>query len=278
MSLTTLSGWTKRKPSKNSEWNERFARQLPHVFIAVIAFDNISIEAYQSHIQWFTQAGARLQGKFRLSFGCQGFARKEQYRVRNGALLAAQQAGADFLIMLDDDQTLDYCPDMVEKFWELGQPVAGGLYYHKGAQYHPVVMKEFRGSGGRRKYRYLHPSEIGEEPMPVDVIGGGCHFLDMRVFDKVKEPHHWPYPHDNAFVPHEYFGLDVHFCQKMKDAGIQPWLHPGVHLGHISHEHKVIDKFSRPPQEQIEQDPEYKEYWLKVFGEGIGNERVRDAV
>ena len=57
MSSMQPTGWMKRKPSKNSEWNERFARQLPHIFIAIIAFDSISLEAYESHIQWFTQAG-----------------------------------------------------------------------------------------------------------------------------------------------------------------------------------------------------------------------------
>ena len=265
----------KRKPSNNSEWNERFAKRLPHIFIAVIAFGDITQEAYESHVCWAMQAGARLAGKFRISFRV--FGRKEQYRARNGALMAATQEGADFLLMLDDDQTLHQCPDMVEKFWELGQGVAGGLYYHKGALFHPVAMKEFAGPNGKRKYRYLHPSEIGQEPMPVDVIGGGCHFLDIRVFDKIKEPHWWPYPHQECFLPDEYFGLDVHFCQKMKDHGIQPWLHPGIHLGHVSHERRVIDKTTRPPQDEIAKDPEYSVYWRNVYGEEIGNERVRDS-
>jgi hypothetical protein len=277
MSSMQPTGWTKRRPSKNDEWNQRFANRLPHIFIAVIAFGDISQEAYESHVCWAMQIGARLHGKFRVSFGCKAFGRKEQYRARNGALMAATAAGADFLIMLDDDQTLDQCPDMIEKFWDLGQPVAGGLYYHKGAQYHPVVMKEFAGPNGRRKYRYLHVDEIGTEPMPVDVIGGGCHFLDIAVFDRIKEPHYWPFPHEECFIPHEYFGLDVHFCQKMKDAGIQPWLHPGVHLGHIAFERKIVDKTTRPAQSEIEKDPEYSRYWMKVYAEGIGNERVRNS-
>jgi hypothetical protein len=262
----------KRKPSKNSEWNERFANRLPHVFIAVIAFGDISQEAYASHFTWALQAGARLQGKFRISFNI--FGRKEQYRARNGALLQATREGADFLLMLDDDQTLHQCPDMIERFWELGQPVAGGLYYHKGQLYHPVVMKEFAGPGGKRKFRYMHPDEIGEEPMPVDVIGGGCHFLDINVFDRIKEPHWWPYPHEECFLPDEYFGLDVHFCMKMRAHGIQPWLHPGIHLGHVSNSRVVVDKDTRPTQEQIQQDPSYAEYWRNVYGEGIGNERA----
>ena len=267
----------KRKPSKNAEWNERFANRLPHIFIAVIAVGDISQEAYASHFRFAVGLGSRLTGKFRMSFGCEEFGRREQYRARNGALLAAQREGADFLLMLDDDQTLDQCPDMIEKFWELGQPVAGGLYYHKGNLFHPVVMKEFEGSGGRRKFRYLHPDEIGTEPMPVDVIGGGCHFLDIAVFDKIKEPHHWPYPHENCFVPDEYRGLDVDFCVKMRAHGIQPWLHPGVHLGHISFSRKIIDKDTRPPQAEIEQDPGYAEYWRNVYAEGMGNERARKS-
>lgn len=265
----------KRKPSKNSEWNERFANRLPHIFIGVVAFGDISQEAYESHVCWAMQAGARLQGKFRVSFGMSG--RAEQYRARNNLVRKATMEGADFLIMLDDDQTLHQCPDMIEKFWELGQPVAGGLYYHKGELYHPVVMTEFAGPNGKRKFRYMHPDEIGTEPMPVDVLGGGCHFLDIRVFDKIKEPHWWPYPHEECFLPNEYFGLDVHFCMKMREHGIQPWLHPGVHLGHIAALRTVVDASTRPPQEEIQKKPEYSVYWRNVYGEGIGNERVRSS-
>lgn len=266
----------KRRPSNNSEWNERFAKRLPHIFIGIVVNNDVSLEAYKSHCAWFMQAGARLQGKFRISFGTSN-GRQEQYRARNGLLTQATVEGADFLLMIDDDQTLHQCPDMIEKFWELGQPVAGGLYYHKGGLYHPVVMKEYVGAGGKRKFRYLHPKEIGEDPMPVDVLGGGCHFLDIKVFDLIKEPHHWPYPHENCFVPDENVGLDVHFCMKMREHGIQPWLHPGIKLGHVSHARMVVDETTRPSQEVIEQDPEYALYWRNVYGEGMGNERARKS-
>lgn len=253
-----------RLSSQNAEWNERFKNRLPHVFVGVVAFQDIPHEIYLSHVLWAMQTAARLKGKARISFGMA--TRKEQYRARNFLVQQAEIEGADFLLMIDDDQTLHENPDMIEKFFELGQPIAGGLYYQRGGCFHPVIMKQFKGANGKRRYRFMRPEELPKEPGPVDVLGGGCHWIDMTVMSRFKQPHWWPYPQEVAMVPNPDYGLDVDFCQKARDMGYECWLHPGIVLGHLKHEREVIDADSRPKQEEIEETEDWQKYLIGIAG------------
>ena len=277
MSSTQISGWTKRPPSKNAEWEERFSKRLPRVFVGICSFGEIPHEIYLSHMLWAIQQGVRLAGKFELSFGM--VTRSEQYRARNKLIRSAHQQDADFLLMIDDDQTLHDCMDIVEKFWELGQPIAGGLYYNRGGAYWPVLMKEFKGVSGLTHVRFLTHDEVPTEPGPVDVLGGGCHWVEMTVFDKMKEPHFWPFPADDGggplevYYPHPRLGLDVHFCMKARQLGYECWLHPGVHLGHLCHERDEIRRDTLPPMEKIVASEEYQEY-LTTMKSAMRNERA----
>jgi hypothetical protein len=231
-------------------------------------------------MMWALQQGALCHGKVALSFGMT--TRSEQYRARNKLIRAAQKEGADFMLMIDDDQTLHDCPDIIWKFWELGQPVAGGLYYNRGGLYWPVVMKEFEGANGIKQARFMTHEELPTEPAPVDVLGGGCHWVEMSVFDHLREPHFWPFPADDGggplevYYPHPQFGLDIHFCQKARAAGYECWLHPGVKLGHLRHEREVVTHESVPPMEEIKKDERYADYLSGVYG-AERNERANGA-
>lgn len=264
MSSTQSYGATPPLSTKNRDWATRFAYKLPHVFVGIVAFQDIPHEIYMSHMLWAFQTASRLKGRMRISFGMA--TRKEQYRARNYLVQQAEVEGADFLLMIDDDQTLHECPDMIQKFYELGQPIAGGLYYQRGGCYHPVVMKEFPGAGGQDRYRFLRPEELPTQPAPVDVLGGGCHWLDMQVLARFKQPHWWPYPEDVCFVPDPDYGLDVDFCRKARKLGYQCWLHPGIKVGHVSHDRQIVTEDSRPPQSEIEKTPEWQSYLTGIAG------------
>jgi len=218
---------------------------------------------------WAVHQGARHAGKFSMSIGMA--TRSEQYRARNKLIRHAQVEGADFMLMIDDDQTLHDCPDIIDKFWELGQPIAGGLYYNRGGAFFPVGLKEFPGPKGLRQARFMFHEELPTEPAPVDVLGGGCHWVEMSVFDKLKEPHFWPFPADEGggplevYYPHPRLGLDIHFCMKARDAGYECWLHPDVKLGHLRHEREIIAHDTIPPMEVIHQLPEYQSYVTKYL-------------
>lgn len=254
----------KRQPSNSEDWNQRFQTRLPKIFIGICSFGEIPHEIYYSHMLWAIQQGARHFGRFELSFGMA--TRSEQYRARNKLIRSAHQEGADFLLMIDDDHTLHDCVDIIDKFWELGQPIAGGLYYNRGGAYWPVVMKEFKGPNGMIHVRFLTHDEVPTEPTPVDVLGGGCHWVEMSVFDKMKEPHFWPFPASEGggplevYYPHPRLGLDVYFCMKARQLGYECWLHPGIKLGHLRHEREEITHDSLPPMDEIKASEEYQEY------------------
>lgn len=254
--------------SSNEAWNEKFKTTLPHVFIGIVAFQDIPHEIYLSHMLWAFRVAAGLDGRFRISFGVA--TRKEQYRARNYLVSQAEMEGADFLLMLDDDQTLHDSVDIIEKFYELGKPIAGGLYWQRGGCYHPVIMKGYKGPNGKQRYRFYWPNEVPTEPTPVDVLGGGCHWLEMAALARFKQPHWWPYPEEVVYVPHPDYGLDVEFCMKAKKLGYECWLHPGVQLGHLSHDRTVITKETRPPQEEIEGSGEWRTY-MSSYAAAIGN-------
>jgi hypothetical protein len=258
----------------NAEWAERFKDRIPHVFIGIVAFQDIANEIYTDHIQWFMQMAARLSGQFHVSIGVTR--KMEQYRARNELVLNATKQGADFLIMLDDDQTLMSCPDMIEKFWELGAPVAGGLYWQRKGLFHPVVLSEYGRPGETEGYRFYHPSELPTVPTAVDVLGGGCNWFDMAVFDKLKEPHWWPYPTEAVLLPDEVYGLDIQLCRKLRDQGHECILHPDIKIGHLSQERQVISEEARPPQAWLEDQPWYQEYWVSVQSDTVSEHyRVR---
>lgn len=213
---------------------------------------------------WALQQGVRHAGQFEISLGMA--TRSEQYRARNKLIRNAHAEGADFLLMIDDDQTLHECPDIIDKFWELGKPIAGGLYYNRCGAYFPVVMKEFKGPNNRMHVQFIEHDDIPTEPAPVDVLGGGCHWVEMNVFDKLKEHHFWPFPADEGggplevYYPHPTLGLDIHFCMRARQLGYECWLHPGVKLGHLRHEREVITHDTLPPLEKIRESDEYREY------------------
>ena len=273
----TINGQTTSNmlTTTNTEWAERFKDRIPHIFIGVVAFQDIANEVYMDHIQWFMQMAARLKGQFHVSIGVTR--RMEQYRARNELILNATKEGADFLILLDDDQTLMSCPDMIEKFWQLGKPVAGGLYWQRKGHFHPVVMAQYTRPGDQTEgYRFLHPAELPTEPTPVDVLGGGCNWFEMSVFDRMAEPHWWPYPTSAVFVPDETYGLDIQICRRLREAGHECWLHPGIKLGHVSQDRHVITEGTRPPQASLEQQPWYQEYWMNVESDTVSERhRVR---
>ena len=244
----------------------RFKDRLPRVFVGICAFGDIPHEAFKQFMVWWGATCGRLAGKVELSFGLSP--RKEQYRARNALVKAAEMYCADFLLMLDDDQLMRDTPDCLQKFMDFGAPIMGGLYWQRGGLYHPVVMHEDALPLEQKGYRFYHPREIparGEAPVKVDVVGHGCMWVDMAVYNKLQQPHHWPYPEEVVFVPDDTMGLDVHFCRRAREElGEDVYLMPDIRIGHLSHQPEAIDEYSRPPQDEIDASGEAHEYWNTV--------------
>jgi len=170
--------------------------------------------------------------------------KSEQFRARNTIVEAALTIGADYLLFLDDDQvfswkeTLEWSQyDFLKKLLDHKKDIVGCLYFHRGGEYKPVLMKEF----DKGKYTFLNDSDIKHELQEVDVQGGGVMLIDMKIFDKILPPYFEPEMQTEG----ENFGTDIQLCRKAKAAGFKVWCDTSIVVGHMRNEPDIITPYNR---------------------------------
>lgn len=171
--------------------------------------------------------------------------KSEQFRARNRIVTTAREANADYLLMLDDDMLVP--PDLVQRLIAHDKDVVGALYYQRGGDFHPVVMKMHEDEIGSFSCRFLDRSDpVIMHPglYPVDIIGGGCMLFKMHVFDKLIEPY---------FTWEHNIGTDLQICRRMLEAGFQPYIDTTIELGHIG-ERCVVNSRTIPVGYKVFQD------------------------
>src|SRR3990167_7613083 len=163
------------------------------VVIGIPCYRDVSSETLEDYMRFAYYCGRRIpQHEFFLAIK----SKSEQFRARNSIVEVSLQIGADYLLFLDDDHVIDWettaQPNsrygMVQKFIEHCENdptigIVGALYYHRGAQCRPVIMREGKDGG----YYWMLDHEIKGELQEVAVQGGGCMLLRMSIFDKIKE-------------------------------------------------------------------------------------------
>lgn len=227
------------------------------VCIGICAYGSVAAETLEDYMRFAFHCGRVPNYDFFLAVKT----KSEQFRARNGIVKAALQAGADYILMLDDDHVLDWenvnCPteqyDFVKKFVDYMEDdptigIIGALYYQRGGECKPVIMKE--GTDGQ--YFFIDYNEIENTMQEVAVTGGGCFLLRSSMFDKMQEP--W-------FAPEHQYGTDVQICRQAKAAGYTVWCDTSVAIGHVLNKREIITpknylktKYDNMPQGIIIQD------------------------
>ncbi|MFH1364086.1 MAG: methyltransferase domain-containing protein, partial [Candidatus Aenigmatarchaeota archaeon] len=105
--------------------------------------------------------------------------------------------------------------------------IIGALYFQRAGIHHPVIMR--KGVDG--KYYWIKKEEIESKMQEVDVTGGGCILINMKIFDRVVSP--W-------FEPEFSMGTDVQICSKTKEQGFTVWCDTSVEIGHVKQIREVI--------------------------------------
>jgi 2-polyprenyl-3-methyl-5-hydroxy-6-metoxy-1,4-benzoquinol methylase len=169
----------------------------------------------------------------------------EQFRARNSITEAAIQVGSDYLLFLDDDHVIGWetIPEVngrygfvdtlvkhMENDPKLG--IVGGLYYHRGAQCRPVLMKIGTDGG----YYWMRDDEIKHGLQEVGVQGGGCMLLRLSMFNKIRSP--W-------FEPEFELGTDIQICKKAQEAGYKVACDTSIVIGHVLSSSEVITPQNR---------------------------------
>jgi 2-polyprenyl-3-methyl-5-hydroxy-6-metoxy-1,4-benzoquinol methylase len=207
------------------------------VMIGILAYSGCSAETLEDYSRLAFYLGRRCQ---EYDFFLSVISKSEQFRGRNNIVEAALGVNCQYLLMLDDDHVIDIegraAPseryDFVRKFMKAMENdrkigIIGALYFQRAGFHHPVMMK--KGVDG--KYYWMKKEEIEHKMQEVDVTGGGCILINMKIFDRVISP--W-------FEPEFSMGTDVQICSKTKDQGFTVWCDTSVEIGHVKQVREVI--------------------------------------
>ncbi len=195
--------------------------------------------------------------------------KSEQFRARNVIVEAAQQYDCDRILMLDDDMVIDWnnqghkAYDFLRKLIDHDKDIIGALYYQRGQECLPVLMKKLNDTG----YRFLRDDEITGGLQEVDVAGGGCLLIKTAVFDKI------PFPY---FSPEYQYGTDVQLGKRAEEKGFKVWADTSIELGHLRDQKTVVTSKNRHQfQDTVVAQPGVKRTFVASEMHGA---LVRDAM
>jgi SAM-dependent methyltransferase len=244
------------------------AKDRPLVVIGVPCYGNVPPEVLEDFARFLFHCGRRVpEFDFKLAIKT----KSEQFRARNAIVTAALQVEADYLLMLDDDMIInpfvtqgptdDY--DLVRRLIAHEKDICGALYYQRGGACEPVLM---RRNGDGPSYRFLRDEEVTHGPQQVDVAGGGCLMINMRIFDKIAPPY---------FAPEHQYGTDIQLCSRATEAGFTVWADTSIELGHLRQERATITSQNR--LRYALSDPVAGEWKKQVITADVFNRFTEDA-
>jgi hypothetical protein len=151
--------------------------------------------------------------------------RTYRHHARQAIVNAAVGMEADYLLMLDDDQT--FTPQAFDILWEhRDRRVVSGLYFTRGI---PPVPCMFNMGGPEGSIPVLEYPE--DALFEVQIVGFGFILFDVNVFKRIPAPH---------FQIGNWLGEDVAFGAKAQAAGISLLVHTGCKVGHLISQRRVI--------------------------------------
>lgn len=218
------------------------------VVIGVPCYGSVAPDVLDDWMAFAYYCGRRLpQFEFQLAIKT----KSEQFRARNAIVEAAQQANADWLLMLDDDMIInplretlapstDYA--FLERLIAHDKDICGALYFQRTGACSPVLMTKVGETG----YRFLRDDELTHGLQRVDVAGGGCLLVKMRVFDRLKQPY---------FQPENLYGTDIQLCRAAHEKGFEVWADTSIELGHVREERVIVTSRNRSQFQMTDSTP-----------------------
>lgn len=217
-------------------------KKADRICIGIPCYQNCSAETLQDYMLMTYYFGRRYQEyEFFLAIK----SKSEQFRARNAIVTAALQMDCQYLLMLDDDNVINWREDNeVSDSYEFlrkllnhmkADPkigVCGALYYHRGGEYLPVLMKEAKDGG----FYYLRQDEITGGLQEVAVQGGGCMLIDMNVFSRIPSP--W-------FEAEVEWGTDIQLSTKVRKEGYKVCCDTSIVLGHVMSTRTIVTDKNR---------------------------------
>ncbi len=210
----------------------------PLIVVGIPCYGDVAPEILEDYMRFAFHLGRRMP-EYDFHLGIR--TKSEQFRARNAIVDAAQKVNADWLLMLDDDMVINTLVtsgpteayDFLRKMIAHDKDVCGALYFQRVGNCMPVLMKANSEDSG---YRFLREDELEHRLQRVDVAGGGCLLIKMRVFDKIKAPY---------FEPEFQWGTDIQLCRKAIEKGMEVWADTSIELGHLRQEKTIVTSRNR---------------------------------
>ena len=222
-----------------------------HIHIGIATFADVDPEVMASMMSWSFHLGRRMR---EYDFSNSIAPKMAQWRAKNQLVENAKYMRADYLLVLDDDMLLNIDMDWMRVLLKHDKDVIGPIYFQRGGNYHPVIMKAIRGTRAHKNelhFEFYERGELSDGLMQVDVLGGGCQLIKMEVFTKIISPY---------FFENGVHGQDVYFCQKVREAGMESYVDTSVQVGHMVRDRYTLTRETLPSDDFIKSTPYYKLY------------------
>jgi len=253
------------------------------IAIGIPVFQNYPPEVAHDYMRMMYHFGRRMPEH---DFFLVAKSKSEQFRARNSIVTTALQFNCDYLLFLDDDHIFDWkeVPNhdsygFLGKLLEHDKDIVGALYYHRTGEYRPVLMRHTGEPG--KAYTFLTDAEIEGKLQRVDVQGGGCMLINLKVFDKITPPYFEPEMQTNRDVARfiermlsdasggpyrdgiqsvldalkkapeselealKSLGTDIQLCRKAAEEGFEVWCDTSIVVGHLKQEKEIVHSENR---------------------------------
>lgn len=164
--------------------------------------------------------------EFQIIVATRGFTIAEN---RNYCVIQAQKNESDYLFFVDDDMT--FAPETLEQLLSHKKEIVGVNSYSRILPLSSTVG--LIDENGEYKHPDKYPAwemKIPEYLFEAYFVGCGICLIDMKVFEKLKEPFFRFSYNENGLVKS---GEDGNFCERARKEGFKVWCDPNVEVGHI---------------------------------------------
>lgn len=194
------------------------------ILIAVPTYENIFPDTYKS-IYDLDKGGHDCVFDFVRGYDCAA--------ARNKIVKRAQAAGAEYLLMVDNDVILP--PDALVNLLEGFPDVCLGYYAHRDGK-NQYTGKTSICKPGEFNYTWQYTAEElqhlkgeGRKKMLIHGGGMGCALIKVSIFDRLPFPWYKWVTYDNGYSLSE----DLYFCEICGQYGFQVYTDVRVGCGHI---------------------------------------------
>ena len=159
------------------------------------------------------------------------------YISREYLTMSALEAGVEYLMFLDSDQTISQ--EGIEKlanYLDNGEDIATTLIFRKDPPYHPCVFSHQELLPNSQVSLTFYDLEMQDltKPFYVESSGFGCIMMKTEIFKKMPQP--W-------FLPAPYTGEDITFMYKARQMGYKVLCDPTIEVGHIGTKNYTRDDY-----------------------------------